>query len=59
MKSQVLANWNLPTLSTFALILFVSIFVVMLLMIYRKGSKSIYSEASQLPLTEGDVNNER
>ncbi len=59
MKSQVLSNWDMPWLSSFALILFVAIFVVMLLMIFRKGSSQTYSSASALPLDEGSEKNDK
>lgn len=53
MKSQVLANFSEIYLPIIALLIFVSVFVVMLLMINRKGSKQLYSEIDKIPLEEG------
>jgi cbb3-type cytochrome oxidase subunit 3 len=58
MKSAVLSNWNMPWLSSFALIIFFSIFMVMIYMITRKGSTEFYGEASQLPLKDEGVRDE-
>lgn len=58
MKSQVLANWNMPWLSSIALILFFTVFTVMLIMIFRKGSKQLYVQTSSLPLDEGSIKND-
>lgn len=52
MKSQVLANFHMPILSCFALILFLGLFVGALIWINRKGSKQIYERMSQLPLQD-------
>lgn len=59
MKSQVLANWDMPWLSSLALILFFTVFAVMLIMIFRKGSKQLYVQASALPLDEGSTSNDK
>ncbi len=63
MKSQVLSNWNMPYLSVFALLIFVTIFVFVLFMIFRKGGRNAITTAEQLPLSEaaplnGRKNNE-
>lgn len=53
MKSLVLSNFNQIWLPLVALMIFVSVFVVMLLHISRKSSKRIYNEAQNIPLDEG------
>ncbi|MDP7321369.1 MAG: cbb3-type cytochrome c oxidase subunit 3 [Bacteriovoracaceae bacterium] len=59
MKSSVLSNWNIPWLPSLALILFLTVFIIMLVMIFRKGSKELYAAQSALPLEEeGRKNNE-
>ncbi len=58
MKSQVLSNWNIPWLPSLVLIMFVAIFIGMLFMIYRKGSKELYQTTGNLPLNEDGVTNE-
>ncbi len=58
MKSQVLANWDMPWLSTFALLIFVTIFITVLFLIFRKDSKKTYQEVGNIPLSEGRNENE-
>ena len=58
MKSTVLANWNMPLLSSFALLLFVSVFAGVLFLIFRKNSKDLYNNVSQMPLNEGSNKND-
>lgn len=53
MKSVVMANFSQIWLPTTALILFLSVFVVMMIFIWRKSSSNIYKEVSKLPLDEG------
>jgi hypothetical protein len=52
MKSQVLANFHMPVLSCFGLILFVAVFVGALIWINRRGSQKFYESLSQLPLID-------
>lgn len=52
MKSIVLSQWDLPWLSNLALLLFVSVFVFMLFLIFRKGSKSYFEKIGQIPLND-------
>lgn len=56
MKSTVMANFTELYLPLTALIIFVSVFAVMLLMIFRKSSSKIYAEAEMIPLKEGKEN---
>lgn len=58
MKSTVLANWNMPLLSSFALLLFVAVFAGVLFLIFRKNSKDLYNNVSQMPLNEGSNKND-
>lgn len=55
MKAQVLANFGHTWLPSLALILFLSVFISMLLMIYRKGTNELYAKANSLPLDEGEL----
>lgn len=52
MKAVVLENWDLPWLSNFALLLFVTIFAMMLYLVFRKGSKEYFNKISQIPLDD-------
>lgn len=56
MKSQVFKNFDLTILPTIGMILFLTIFIGMIFWIYRKDSKDIYKELSQMPLDEGKSN---
>jgi cbb3-type cytochrome oxidase subunit 3 len=58
MKSAVLSNWNIPWLPSLALILFFSIFMIMLVMIFKKGTEERYGIASQMPLNDEGAQNE-
>lgn len=53
MKSLVLSNFDQPWLPSFALLLFLLVFISMLLMVFRPGSRNLYTEASELPLKDG------
>ena len=49
-------HWSyLPVISMF---MFLSIFLGSLIWVFRKGSKEVYSELSQLPLAEEGVHHE-
>lgn len=54
MKSTVLANFDQIWLPVTGLLIFVSIFTIMLLYVFRKGSKSAYAEIEAIPLSEED-----
>jgi cbb3-type cytochrome oxidase subunit 3 len=54
MKSQVMSAWNIPWLPTFALILFVTVFMIMLYIVFKKNSGDAYNKISRIPLTEGE-----
>jgi cbb3-type cytochrome oxidase subunit 3 len=53
MKSLVLSNFNQMWLPLLALMIFISVFVIMLIHISRKSSKRLYNEAQNIPLDEG------
>ena len=53
MKSTVLANFDQIWLPVTGLLIFVTIFTLMLLYVFRKGSKSAYEEIESIPLREG------
>ena len=56
MKSQVFKNFDLTILPSIGMILFLIIFLGMIIWIFRKDSKSIYKELSNIPLDEGKNN---
>ncbi len=56
MKSQVLSNWDIPWLPSFALIIFFTIIALRLFIVTRKEAKLIYSDISKIPLDEGESN---
>lgn len=58
MKSMVLSNWDMPWLPSIGLLLFFSIFMIMLIMIFRKGTKKAYAQISQMPLKDEGAQNE-
>ncbi len=49
----------MPYLSVFALLIFVTIFVFVLFMIFRKGGQNAITTAEQLPLSEATPLNGR
>ncbi|MAZ48714.1 MAG: hypothetical protein CME65_09125 [Halobacteriovoraceae bacterium] len=53
LKSAVLSGgWELPWLSNIALLLFVFVFMMMLYLVFRGGSKEHFNELSQIPLDD-------
>ncbi|MCT4641170.1 MAG: CcoQ/FixQ family Cbb3-type cytochrome c oxidase assembly chaperone [Bacteriovoracaceae bacterium] len=56
MKSAVLAGFNQTWLTSLALLLFLSIFLIMLFYIFRKNSGKLYNEVQNLPLNDGEKN---
>lgn len=56
MKSQVLSAWNIPWLPSLALILFFTVFMVMLYFVFRKDAVERYKTMSEIPLSEGEGN---
>ncbi len=52
MKRQVFENFDLTILPSIGMILFLSVFLGMVIWVFRKNSKQIYSEMSQIPLEE-------
>lgn len=58
MKSAVLSAWDMPWLTSAALVIFFSIFMIMIFMINRKGTNEFYDEASKMPLAEEGAQDE-
>lgn len=54
MKSEILTRFDQPWLPLTAFLIFLTIFVVMVLLIYRKESRKLYQEISLYPLSEGE-----
>lgn len=54
MKSLVLSNFTQTWLPIVGLLLFVSVFLVMIIHISRKSSKELYNDAMNIPLEEGE-----
>ena len=50
MMREVLSHFHLPWLSCVALIIFLSIFVSMLLWVFRKDGKVVYQYIEKIPL---------
>ena len=59
MKQVVLAGFNWTSLTNFALVLFLGLFIGMMIWVFRKDSKDIYREASSMPFAEEGENNEK
>ena len=58
MKSQVLSLFPYSWLPVTGLILFVTVFIVMLIMVFRKDSTRTYNEVSNMILNEGTISHE-
>jgi len=56
MKSLVLSNFTELYLPLTALIIFLSVFIVMLLMVFNKKMSATYKEIELLPIKEGKEN---
>lgn len=57
MKHMLANIQNYPIVPVFVLLLFFALFVSLLFMVFSKRSKSMYEEASIIPLSEkGDQN---
>lgn len=56
MKSLVLSNFDQPWLPLVALIIFVTVFLIMLIHIFRKTSGENYKNIQNLPFDEGVKN---
>ena len=54
MKADVASKFTELWLPSSVLILFVALFVVMILFVWRKSGKSTYAMAEQLPFDEGN-----
>ena len=52
MKRQVFENFDLTILPSIGMILFLSVFLGMVIWVFRRNSKQIYNEMSQIPLEE-------
>lgn len=53
MKSQVLSHFTEIWLPSTALVLFISVFMVMLLYVFKKSSKQKFDVVENLPFDEG------
>lgn len=58
MKSQVMSRFTEIWLPSTALIIFLSIFMIMLVYVWRKSANKTFDMAEQIPFDEG-VKNER
>lgn len=58
MKAMLANIQNHPMIPVVVLLLFVTLFGSLLFMVFRKDSKKIYDEASQVPLNNGGTHNE-
>ncbi|MCB9091929.1 MAG: CcoQ/FixQ family Cbb3-type cytochrome c oxidase assembly chaperone [Halobacteriovoraceae bacterium] len=56
MKSQVFENFDLTILPTIGMIVFLVVFLFVVIWVFRKNSKKIYTEMSNIPLNEGNNN---
>lgn len=59
MKQTVLEGFNWIYLTNFALVLFVSLFLGMLIWIFRKESKEVYREAADMPFAKEGQDHEK
>ena len=50
MKKLALASWEHGTLTGIALLLFLSVFIGVVIWVFRKSSKSDFEKAERLPL---------
>lgn len=53
MKSVVMSQFTHLWLPSFALIIFLSVFITMLFYVWRKSSSRVFSHAENLPFDEG------
>lgn len=53
MKSDVLSKFTEIWLPSTALMIFVTVFVVMLIFVWRKSGSATYEKAGNLPFNEG------
>lgn len=56
MKNEILSRFPMTDLTVLALGIFVTVFCLMLVWIFRKGTNREYKHASFLPLEEGGKN---
>jgi cbb3-type cytochrome oxidase subunit 3 len=54
MKSQVLSNFAWTDLTVLAFVIFFAFFIFVLFWTFRKGSKSYYDSAGNIPFDEGE-----
>lgn len=55
MKSIVMSQFSQIWLPIVALLIFVSVFIVMLIHIFKKSSGKLYSDVELMPLSEGEL----
>ena len=53
MKSQVLSQFSMPSLTVAAFIIFLLFFIGVVYWTFRKGSKDLYDNVSKMPLSDG------
>lgn len=53
MKSQVLSRFTEIWLPSTALLLFLGVFLIMLIYVWRKSSGEVFKMAEQIPFNEG------
>lgn len=58
MKHMLANIQDHPLVPVFILLLFVALFVSLLFMVFRKDSKQMYEEASQMPLNNKGAQHE-
>ena len=53
MKSEVLSNFTMPGLTIAAFIIFLLFFIFVVFWTFRKGTKELYEDVSEMPLSDG------
>lgn len=53
MKSEVLSNFAMPGLTIAAFIIFLVFFISVVFWTFRKGTKELYEDVSEIPLSDG------
>lgn len=53
MKQELLSQFPAPMAVGLALFIFLTVFVGLLLWVFRKGSSKVYSDIEKLPLDDG------
>lgn len=53
MKSEVLSNFTMPGLTIAAFVIFLLFFIFVVFWTFRKGTKELYENVSEMPLSDG------